>query len=341
MECVIDNSNKEMDILVESRAEGPVKIYEGFPQRDGMVYQLTVANESEREVVITPGTVLASAVAVDMKEEVLAEPMNGFIGVTIAEIAVEKGMPQDGPEFGLQVTAIEGPSEAGTEYLCKDGTRLVLPRGVNLVGVDQVEADMIAKLLHKNQTVFSQDSMDLGFCNVIPHQINLKDGKPIRLPYRRIPPAQIPEIRQLLQEMLEKRIIRKSKSPFASAVVPVRKRDGSLRLCVDYRRLNLQTVRDSFPLTRIEESLEAMSGAKFFTSLDLAHRNFQVAMHPNSVEKTAFMVPWGLFEFTRMPQGLIKLFSVSWNWFLLILTYHTLLFIWMIFWFLHLQLKSM
>ncbi|XP_033109338.1 uncharacterized protein LOC117110688 [Anneissia japonica] len=86
MECVIANSNKEMDILVASRAEGPVKSYEGFPQRDGMVYQLTVANKSEREVVITPGTVLASAVAVDMKEKVVAEPRNGFIGVTIAEL---------------------------------------------------------------------------------------------------------------------------------------------------------------------------------------------------------------------------------------------------------------
>ena len=99
-------------------------------------------------------------------------------------------------------------------------------------------------------------------------------------------------------------IIRKSSSPYASHIVLVRKKDGSCRLCVDYWKLNARTVRDSFPLPRIEESLEALRGARFFSSLDLAHGYHQVSMDPSSVSKTAFRVPFGLFEFTRMPFGL-------------------------------------
>ena len=108
----------------------------------------------------------------------------------------------------------------------------------------------------------------------------------------------------MLQEMLDQGIIRHSKSSFASPIVLVKKKDGSLRLCVDYRQLNDRTVKDSFPLPRIEETLEALGGATFFSSLDLAHGYFQVRMHPDSIGKTAFRVPWGLYEFLRMPQGL-------------------------------------
>ena len=141
---------------------------------------------------------------------------------------------------------------------------------------------------------------------MIPHEINTSNQNPIRLPYRRVPPNYIPEMKQLLQEMLEKGIIRRSCSPYASPVVPVRKKDGTMRICIDYRQLNARTERDSFPLPRIEETLEALGGAKYFSSLDLANGYFQIAMDEKSISKTAFRVPWGLFEFLRMPQGLVN-----------------------------------
>ena len=108
----------------------------------------------------------------------------------------------------------------------------------------------------------------------------------------------------MLEEMLQQQIIRPSKSSFASPIVLVRKKDNTLRLCIDYRRLNDRTRKDSFPLPRIEETLEALHGAAYFTTLDLAHGYFQVVMAEDSVDKTAFRVPWGLYEFERMPQGL-------------------------------------
>ena len=85
----------------------------------------------------------------------------------------------------------------------------------------------------------------------------------------------------------------------------VKKRDGKLRLCVDYRALNAKTHRDAYPLPRIDEALDALGGAKFFCSLDLAHGFHQIPVAESDIEKTAFRVgTGGLYEFTRMPFAL-------------------------------------
>ena len=87
-------------------------------------------------------------------------------------------------------------------------------------------------------------------------------------------------------------------------MVIVRKKDGGIRLCVDYRRLNAKTIGDAYPLPRIQESFDALVGAQFFSTLDLASGYHQIAMHPDDQHKTAFVTPMGLFEYTRMPMGL-------------------------------------
>ncbi|CAN2388629.1 Reverse transcriptase (RNA-dependent DNA polymerase), partial [Pristimantis euphronides] len=104
--------------------------------------------------------------------------------------------------------------------------------------------------------------------------------------------------------MLQAGIVRESQSPWAAPMVIVKKKDGSLRFCVDYRRLNACTVRDSYPLPWIEESLMALGKAKYFSSLDLASGYWQVPMSEKDREKTAFILPMGLYEFDRMPFGL-------------------------------------
>ena len=104
--------------------------------------------------------------------------------------------------------------------------------------------------------------------------------------------------------MLEAGIIVPSSSPWTSPLVPVRKKDGSLRLCVDYRRLNQVTQEDRYPMPRVEELLEQLGSARFITTLDLTKGYYQVSVHPDDREKTAFMCPMGKFQFVRMPFGL-------------------------------------
>ncbi|PIK44768.1 putative transposon Ty3-I Gag-Pol polyprotein [Apostichopus japonicus] len=112
------------------------------------------------------------------------------------------------------------------------------------------------------------------------------------------------EVKQLLQDMVDTENNPKICKSLCQSSGVGKKEVWRARFCIDYRRLNLVTVKDSFPLSRIDESLEAMGGSQFFSSLDLSHGYFQIAMQPDSMPYTAFRVPWGLFEFERMPQGL-------------------------------------
>ena len=174
----------------------------------------------------------------------------------------------------------------------------------HLNDLDISDIHKIEEVLKRNSDVFSIHDMDFGHTATIKHDIPLVDPIPFRLPHRRIPPPHYQEVREHLQKMQTAGAIRPSKSPYASQIVLVRKKDGSLRICIDYRQLNLRTVRDAFPLPRIEEALDSLAHAKFFTSLDLTSGYWQVEVAEEDKPKTAFSTPMGLFECNRMPFGL-------------------------------------
>lgn len=171
--------------------------------------------------------------------------------------------------------------------------------------VSKPDEEKLRAMFMKHKEVFSTDDDDLGFCDKISHTIPLTDDVPVKVPHRRIPPHMWQEVRDHLRKLLQQKVIRESSSPFASPVVLVRKKNGQLRLCVDYRALNNKTRKDAYPLPRIEEALDALKGAKYFCSLDLSHGYYQVPVSEEDVEKTAFRVgTGGLYEYLRMPFGL-------------------------------------
>ena len=108
----------------------------------------------------------------------------------------------------------------------------------------------------------------------------------------------------MVQEMLDQDVIQPTSSPWASPIVLVKKKDGSMRFCVDYRRLNSITKLDVYSLPRIDDTLDVLAGARFFTTLDLASGYWQVTVDPAAREKTAFVTHSGLYEFMVMPFGL-------------------------------------
>ena len=131
------------------------------------------------------------------------------------------------------------------------------------------------------------------------------DDKPFKERYRRIPPQQFEEVRKHLEEMVNIGAIRKSQSPWASAIVLVRKKDGSLRFCIDLRKLNERTIKDAYSLPQIEESLDCLNGAQIFSSVDLKSGYWQVELTEESKAMTAFTVgPLGFYECIRMPFSL-------------------------------------
>lgn len=166
------------------------------------------------------------------------------------------------------------------------------------------EQSRVRALLHKYKFVFSAHEGDLGCTNLLSHDIPLLDDTPVRQRYRRIPPSEYEVVKSHINQLLEAQVIRESCSPYASPIVLVKKKDGSLRMCVDYRQLNSKTRKDAFPLPRIEESLDALTGARWFSTMDLASGYNQVPVTEADRPKTAFCTPFGLFEWNRMPFGL-------------------------------------
>ena len=158
-------------------------------------------------------------------------------------------------------------------------------------------------LLQQFADIFLAPGGTLGRTNKVKHSINTGDAPPIKLRPRRVPISQKEVIEKEITEMLDKGIIEPSDSPWSAPVVIAVKKDGSPRFCVDYRQLNKVTRKDAYPLPRIDDSLESLTGMEWFCTLDLASGYFQVAMEEADKPKTAFTTHKGLFQFNAMPFG--------------------------------------
>ena len=160
------------------------------------------------------------------------------------------------------------------------------------------------EMLKRNAKVFSKDDMDMGRTNLVKHHIKLTDPVPFKEAYRRIPPQMYDEVKAHIQEMLDLGALRPSNSPWASAIVLVRKKDGRLRFCIYLRKLNNRTVKDAYSLPRIESILDSLGGAQIFSTLDLKAGYWQVEMAEECKAYTAFTCgPLGFYECDTMPFG--------------------------------------
>lgn len=159
---------------------------------------------------------------------------------------------------------------------------------------DQQKA--IKDLLAKYRDVFALTPDELGRTGIIKYTIDTGDSAPIRSRPYRIPETKKATVDQHIDDILAQGIIRESISPWAAPIVHVSKKDGGDRFCVDYRRLNAVTKKDSFPLPRIDSTLDALSGMSLLSTLDLASGYWQCELEEVSKEKTAFISHRGLLN---------------------------------------------
>ena len=164
------------------------------------------------------------------------------------------------------------------------------------------------QLLIDNQNTFSKSSHDLGRTDLVQHTIDLVPGtKPIKQHPYRLPLAKRKEAENEIKAMAEKDLIEPSTSPWSSPAIIIPKKNGGIRFCIDYRRLNKVTIPDSQPLPRIDDSLDALGGAKWFSTLDLKSGFHQVSVAEEDRPKTAFCIPGGgLWQFKVMPFGAVN-----------------------------------
>ena len=245
---------------------------------------------------LSPGNAIPSMLAPRFEEIKLASCQ--------LELPPQKGSETNQLELEKSLTRVSKPKNDtyNQERIDKLFSKL------DLSGCDswsKKQKQMVQECIIKHNRVFAVDDLELGKTDLVRHEIKLDNYVPFKERYRRIPPHQYEEVRKHLNEMLEIGAIRKSNSPWASAVVLVRKKDGSLRFCIDLRKLNARTVKDAYSLPRIEDSLDSLNGSCIFTSIDLKAGYWQVEMDPQSIPLTAFTVgPLGFYECVKMPFGL-------------------------------------
>ncbi|KAL8614664.1 hypothetical protein ACOMHN_051116 [Nucella lapillus] len=168
--------------------------------------------------------------------------------------------------------------------------------------VDQREE--LGKLLSEFEDVFAKHDFDLGEFTTIEHAIDTGDAKPIKQGMRRTPAVFVGEEEAHLRKMLDAGVTQESISEWASAPVLIRKKDGMVRWCIDYRALNDVTVKDTFPLPLVNDCLDALSGSTWFSKLDANSAYWQIKVKAEDRRKTAFLTKYGLFEHVRMGFGL-------------------------------------
>ena len=159
-------------------------------------------------------------------------------------------------------------------------------------------------IIFQNRNVFAKNDFDLGSFDRIEHSIDTGEATPVKLGLRRTPIQYVKEEDEMIENMLKADVIRPSSSSWAAAPVLVKKKDGKCRMALDYRKLNLFTKKDVFPVPMMSECLDALEGNVIFSKLDSNNAYWQIKVEESSKDKTAFRTRKGLWEFNRLPFGL-------------------------------------
>ena len=207
-----------------------------------------------------------------------------------------------------QVTSINAPtpqsSEVQSSYNYDDGPPPAWIPPFDLEELDSQQKHAALQMLQDQSGSFAKDDHDAGCIPDLQMQIRLTDNIPVQRTYQSIPRPLYQEVKDYLEDLLERGWIEKSESPYASPVVCVRKKDNSLRLCVDYRELNKKTIPDRQPIPKMQDVLDSLGGNKWFSTLDQGKAYHQGFVAEDCRPLTAFVTPWGLHEWVRIPFGL-------------------------------------
>ena len=245
--------------------------------RTNYVY-VDVLNETKRDRVLPKGEIIGSMHSVGA-----VIPM-----VRMVNVDTDKTTPDETVEVGCMLEEEE------------EGTK----QKWDLSHLEEDQREMLEAVLEKNKDVFSENDSDIGDIPDFQMPIHLKDQEPVTAAYRKIPPNLYSEIKNYIDDLVSNGWVRESCSSYSSPIVCVRKKDGSMRMCVDYRALNAKTVPDSQPIPRIQDILDSLGGSKWFSTLDMSKAYHQGYIDEKFRHLTAFVTPWALYEWLRIPFGL-------------------------------------
>ena len=301
--------DEEIEEVARARVAGRVKI----PPNSSQLVEVSVNKEMESDFVIIPIREAAPCMMPSSLHSSTSKLVVQCINDTNVSIVLEKGLEIGIVEEGVEIQESQMPTDGSQTFAkVRSVKETKLPPHLEELferstqELDENEAKKLKALLSSFQDVFSAHDLDIGCFDAVPHRIELTDPtvEPIKERIRRTPRGFEDEEEKHLAKMIEIGVIQPSQSAWASAPVLIRKKDGSVRWCLDYRKLNQLTRKDAFPLPLISDCLDALAENKFMSTLDMASGYWQIQVHPEDRDKTAFITKYGLFEFVRMPFGL-------------------------------------
>ena len=269
--------------------------------------EFVVVEDLYPEIMIGLKFMMENQCSTDLVEQKLTIPKDdGFIIKVPMQVLSGHVPPPEDDAFVCET--VPGPDTVSAASETNEKLEQEVDEILNLAtpGLENAEIkEKLRDLIRDYRDVFSLPSDPLGTAVGVEHRIDIGDAKPFKISPYKIAPHKLEAVREEIREMLEKGVIVPSKSPFSSPIVMVPKKDGSNRMCIDYRKLNDLTVKDAYPLPRIGQTIDALQGAGVFSSLDLASGYWQIPVAAEDRHKTAFCTPdGGLYECLKMPFGL-------------------------------------
>ncbi|GMF28614.1 unnamed protein product [Phytophthora fragariaefolia] len=291
--------------LMGTTPENSTVLIEGLPELDPLLKIarslcsiqngqtiVEVCNASEEDLVIQKGTALAAATIV---------PKSAFLPT---QQAYQSGSGTRGVDSVISSAAKESnPSREKMPGL-KEAYRAEMEADFTDSKLGGEQQELLRSLLGDFRDMFVESSLKPGRTDLLKFSIDTGTHPPIKQRPYRVSNAEGDVMEAEIDQYLELGLVRPSTSPWASPVLMIRKPDGGIRFCIDYRRLNAVTIKDCYPMPLIDDILDVLKGAKLYSTMDIASGYWNVPMDPDSVEKTAFTCKYGLFEWLVMPFGL-------------------------------------
>ena len=258
----------ELDLIVY---ESTGKLKRGKSQ----FISVAIYNPTSTEIFLNKGTVLGNVLNVNT---IIQFPvLDQEDDVKVNSVGVEETKPENGKSWFEQI---------------------------DLSHLNDKNRKNVTKLLIDQNEVFSKEKNDIGYIRDFKMSITLMDNIPVSESYRQIPRLLYEDVKNHINNLLALGWVRKSSSSYVSPMVCARKKDGSLRLCIDFRKLNAKTISDKQPIPRVQDILDGLGGQEWFTTLDMSQAYHQGEISEESRKFTAFSTPWSLYEWVRIPYGL-------------------------------------